>query len=536
MATPLTASVAALIWSKNPGWSASQVEQQLYDTADDIYGIAGNSAYQGKLGAGRVNAFAAVGGGGGPLPPSADFSATPTSGCAPLTVNFTDQSTGDIDSWSWDFGDGGTSSAQNPSYTYNTVGTYTVTLTVTGPGGSDTATKTDYITVSTTPTADFVGSPTSGDAPLTVSFTDQSTGVPTSWSWDFGDGGTSTAQNPSYTYNTAGTYTVTLTATNSCGSDTQTKVDYITVTEPPCNAPVAAFTGSPTSGTAPLSVSFTDQSTNNPTSWSWDFGDGGTSTAQNPSHTYNNAGTYTVTLTATNDCGSDGETKVDYITVTEPSQNDELHVGAIEVTKSTFWRWSKATARVKVLDQNGSPVSGATVSGDWSGAYTGSSSFDTGSDGWGETSTRYIKNADVFTFCVTNITKSGYTYNAAANVATCGSTDGSTSTTVTSITPEEMKQIEKDTGEKMAFASPNPFNPSTDITFLIPEAANVRLAIYNILGKRVVTLYDQPLQAGVHTVKWNAQDDFGADVGSGTYFYILNIDRMTIKGKLLYMK
>ncbi len=537
MATPLTASVAALIWSHNPGWSASQVEQQLYDTADDIYGIAGNSSYQGKLGAGRVNAYKAVGGGSGPQPPNADFTATPTSGCAPLTVDFTDQSTGDIDSWSWDFGDGGTSTAQNPSHTYNNVGTYTVSLTVTGPGGSDTATKTDYITVSTTPTADFVGSPTSGDAPLTVNFTDQSSGVPTSWSWDFGDGNTSTEQNPSHTYDAAGTYTVSLTASNSCGDDTQTKADYITVTEPPCNAPVADFTGSPTSGTAPLSVSFTDQSTNNPTSWSWDFGDGGTSTAQNPSHTYNNAGTYTVTLTATNDCGSDDETKTDYITVTEPSQNDELHVGAIEVTKTTFWWWSKATARVRVLDQNDSPVAGATVSGDWSGSYSGSASFDTGSDGWGETSTNYVPRADEFTFCVTDITKSGYTYNSAANVATCGSTDGSTSTTVTSISPEELKQIEKDTGEKMAFASPNPFNPSTNITFLLPEASNVRLDVYNVIGKRVVTLYDQSLQAGMHTVKWNAQDEFGRDVGSGTYFYVLNIDnRTTIKGKLLYLK
>jgi len=314
MATPLAASVAALIWSQNLSWSASQVENQLYASAENIDAYL-SSAYIGKMGAGRINAFEAVN--TGTPPPAADFSGSPTSGCAALTVNFTDLSSGDITSWDWDFGDGGSSTAQNPSHQYSSAGTYTVSLTVTGPGGSDTETKTNYITVNGPPTAGFSGSPTSGTEPLTVSFTDQSTGGATSWDWDFGDGGTSTAQNPTHEYTTAGTYTVTLTATNACGSDIETKTDYITVN--PCVAPTADFAGSPTSGDAPLTVSFTDQSSGNPSSWDWDFGDGGTSTAQNPSHEYTTAGTYTVTLTATNACGSDIETKTDYITVTEPT-------------------------------------------------------------------------------------------------------------------------------------------------------------------------------------------------------------------------
>jgi len=175
------------------------------------------------------------------------------------------------------------------------------------------------------PVADFSGTPTSGDYPLTVDFTDLSTNSPTSWSWDFGDGvGTSTLQNPSYAYTAAGSYTVSLTATNAYGSDNETKVDYITATAPP--PPVADFSGSPTSGEYPLTVDFTDLSTNSPTSWSWDFGDGvGTSTLQNPSYTYTSAGTYTVSLTATNAYGSDNETKLDYIAVTEPGMASKAY-------------------------------------------------------------------------------------------------------------------------------------------------------------------------------------------------------------------
>jgi PKD repeat protein len=163
----------------------------------------------------------------------------------------------------------------------------------------------------TPPTADFAASPVSGVAPLTVAFTDQSSGNPTSWRWDFGDGATSTSQNPTHTYAATGTYTVSLTATNAAGSNTATRADLVTATPPP--APTADFSTSTTSGGAPLDVAFTDRSSGNPTGWSWDFGDGATSTAQNPLHTYSSPGSYTVSLTVTNAGGSDTATKPDYV-------------------------------------------------------------------------------------------------------------------------------------------------------------------------------------------------------------------------------
>ncbi len=249
-------------------------------------------------------------------PPVADFSGTPLSGAAPLSVAFTDATTGAVSGWSWNFGDTNTSIAQNPSHTYAAVGTYTVTLTSTGPGGADGETKLNYIIVSEPPpVAGFTGSPLTGPAPLTVNFTDATTGNVSAWSWNFGDTNTSIVQNTSNTYTAVGTYSVILTSTGPGGSDSETKVNYVTVTEP---APVANFTGTPTTGAAPLSVSFTDTSTNTVTAWSWAFGDAGTSTLQNPSHTYAAVGTYTVTLTATGPGGSDGDTKLNYITVNEP--------------------------------------------------------------------------------------------------------------------------------------------------------------------------------------------------------------------------
>jgi len=163
--------------------------------------------------------------------PVAAFSASPTSGTKPLVVTFTDKSTNNPTSWKWNFGDGTTSTTHNPIHTYIKAGSHTVTLTAINSAGSNTVTKTNYIKVTNPvkPVAAFSASPRSGTKPLKVQFTDKSTGSPTSWKWDFGDGTTSTTHNPLHTYIKKGKLTVKLTVKNAAGSNTKTISNYITV-------------------------------------------------------------------------------------------------------------------------------------------------------------------------------------------------------------------------------------------------------------------------------------------------------------------
>ncbi len=158
-------------------------------------------------------------------PPIARFIANTTSGKVPLAVGFTDQSTGSPDGWAWDFGDGSTSSAQNPVHTYTSPGTYTVRFVASNGAGSNSETKVYYITVDAAfqpPGASFTGIHPTNTQPMTIQFIDRSSGPPTAWSWDFGDGGTSDLQNPIHTFSNPGTYPVTLVVSNPAGSSETT--------------------------------------------------------------------------------------------------------------------------------------------------------------------------------------------------------------------------------------------------------------------------------------------------------------------------
>lgn len=165
--------------------------------------------------------------------PVAGFTVTPTTGTAPLTVAFEDDSTSLIDGYRWDFGDGMTSTLESPMHVYADPGAITVTLTVTGPTGTDTVTRTDLITVGEPPlTADFTAAPRRGTPPLTVTFTELAGGPPIeNYLWDFGDGTTATEPNPVHTYADLGVHTVTLTVATPEEQAQVIKSSYIQVTE-----------------------------------------------------------------------------------------------------------------------------------------------------------------------------------------------------------------------------------------------------------------------------------------------------------------
>lgn len=256
-----------------------------------------------------------------PSSPICNFIVTPSSGNAPLNCNFYDSSENDVNSWSWNFGDGTNSNSKNPTHVYNSQGTYTITETVTSSGGSNSTSKVLNVYNGNAPVTSFSASPTIGKAPLSVSFTDASQGA-TSWLWDFGDGNTSASQNPSHTYYN-GIWAVRLTTTNAYGSSDLLKIAYISVSSANTSypVPVANFNGYPTIGFSPMSVGFTDTSSGSPTSWSWNFGDGNTSSLQNPTNTYYNVGNYNIQLIATNQYGSSAIVKNAFITIVQNSSS-----------------------------------------------------------------------------------------------------------------------------------------------------------------------------------------------------------------------
>jgi PKD repeat protein len=243
------------------------------------------------------------------MSPRPDFTANPTSGDVPLSVKFTDQTSGQVNTWYWDFGDGKASSEQNPTHTYWTAGVYNVILTVSNDYGQADKTKTQYIVVVGDLKSKFAADPASGKAPLAVKFTDRSIGGPTAWTWDFGDGTTSNVQNPSHTFTSPGSFDVKLTVTRDVTTDASTQVLNVG------GVPNTDFVGTPLELNVNEPVKFTDKSTNAPTSGKWEFGDTAESTVQNPSHSYQLKGIYTVVLTTRNDNGKDTETKTNYVNV-----------------------------------------------------------------------------------------------------------------------------------------------------------------------------------------------------------------------------
>ncbi|MGD2095325.1 MAG: S8 family serine peptidase [Phycisphaerales bacterium] len=431
MAAAHVSAAAALITANGNATTPAEVKEALESTAKD----KGAEGWDIEYGSGILDVYAALQWNTTEDPPKpppsqtetleAIFTADPNIGPEPLTVQFTDQSTGNVTSWLWDFGDGTTSIEQNPTHEYTDARTYTVRLTVYGPDGSNTKTRAGYIRVfiPSTPRANFAIEPISANSPTTIRFLDQSTcpayivyggdgsiitgtiesapyGGITSWEWDFGDGTTSTEQNPVHTYQEAGTFDISLRVRGPGGSDSIIMRDYITLTLP--QAPTASFLAAPSSGDSPLVVQFADTSTGHITSWLWDFGDGTTSTEQHPTHTYRyrDSSAYTVSLTVEGLGGSDTETKADLIQLDIPPINVSIGI----TSKQEFRTWYTVTSVVTVTDNDtGQRLGGVTIEGTWSGAYGGTVSGTTNGNGQAFFTTDWVTRGAWVTFTIDKV-------------------------------------------------------------------------------------------------------------------------------------
>jgi len=404
--------------------------------------------------------------------PVAAFTASVTDGCAPLQVSLTNASTGVI-SCQWVFGNSNSSTLLNPSTVYNNPGTYTITLIVTGTGGQkDTATA--AINVVSDPIADFTAVINGQCAGTnTVQFTNTSQ-FSASYIWDFGDGSTSNAINPAHTYTIAGTFAVKLIAVSQYGCQgLVTKNSFVTIHP----LPVIAFSTSVTSSCSITTPFNFTSSGNNISVWNWNFGDGTTSSVQNPVHQYSATGTYPVSLIVTSSLGcSDTLIKPNYITIGNslvPSftMNDSAGCGPLTINftstvpNATSWTWNfgdgttsvtpntshtyttpgNYTISLAVTTQSGCngsvsypnlvtvdglPTGNFTVSNDsgcapygavftftGSGASTYNWTFGNGSAGTGNPVTANYTNAGVYNVSVTAVSANGCTASTTVNNA-----------------------------------------------------------------------------------------------------------------------
>jgi len=318
------------------------------------------------------------------LPPVAVASGLPLSGSVPLAVNFSSAGSSDPEgaalTYSWTFGDGGTSAAANPSHTYASAGTYSAHLSVsdgtnTTPATAISITATNAVVATNRPPVAVAGgAPLSGTVPLTVNFSSAGSsdpdGTALTYSWQFGDGATATTANPSHTYASAGTYSAHLSVSDGTNTTPATALTITATNAPGTNRPpVAVASASATVGATPLSVTFSSAGSSDPDgaalTYSWAFGDGTTSTAANPSHTYATAGTYSAQLTVSDGTNQTAATAI-VITTANVSTGPVAVYGFDEGTGTT------------ALDTSGNGNNGTVNMGGWTktGKFGGALSFN----------------------------------------------------------------------------------------------------------------------------------------------------------------
>jgi PKD repeat protein len=423
--TPYAAGVCALIKSKYPAYTPAQVKSLLTSSAQDIVNVESGSGWDRYSGYGMVDINAAVGGGGG---------------CSPLV------------------------------------------------------------------TANFSGSPTSGTAPLTVNFTDLSTGSPTSWSWNFGDGGTSTAQNPSHQYTLAGSYNVTLTATNACGSDAEVKNGYITVTG---------------GGGGWTTITYDDFETN--------FGsytDGGADCSRYTGGTYAYQGTDAV------DIQDNSGTSSSFYTTTA------RNVSGYTTQEINFYFRAQSMEsgdNFYVEYYNGSAYQ--IVANYVSGTSFVNGSFYVATITLSKPTYTFPTNARIRFRCdagdnnddvyIDAVTWRGSTGAAAPEVGSAIAAVGKVGGRVEALAPERSVSYQTSLEQNV----PNPFNPRTSIAFTLASESRVTLDVFDVSGRRVASLLDETKGAGRHAVDFDA-----SSLASGIYFYRLSAGGVVQQKKMVLLK
>ena len=302
---------------------------------------------------------------------------------------------GSISSYAWNFGDGNTGTGVTPSHTYTAAGTFAVTLTVTDDGGlTDTATSSANIGAGNAPPVADANGPYNGTAGQQVSFdgsgSSDSDGTIVAYDWTFGDGGTGTGVSPVHTYASAGTYTVNLVVTDNGGATSAPSTSTANIVAAPQD-PIADPNG-PYTGIEGQPVAFNGSGSYDPdggniTQYMWNFGDGNTGTGVTPSHTYANAGTYTVTLTVIDDEGAQSAPVSTTATIDPPPAN-------LPPTSDPNGPYTGTTGQPVAFDGSGSSDSdGTIVSYDWN--------FGDGNTGTGVSPTHTYAAAGNYTVMLT---------------------------------------------------------------------------------------------------------------------------------------
>jgi gliding motility-associated-like protein len=313
-------------WDYGDGHTGSSITGQNTYSAPGTYTVTLNNNFSGCTG--TVSKTVTV-----VNPPTTAFTGTNLNSCsAPLTVQFTDQTPG-ATSWLWNFGDGTTSTAKNPSHNYISLGSYTVSLTTsTASGCSNNLTKTAFVNIAK-PVVSISNAPAYGCAPLTYTPIASVTAVDgvAVYSWDFGNGTTFIGQNPPAQIYAAGNFTVTLTITTTGGCQAiATGTVKVGTTQP-----TTAFSATPLTQCIGQPIQFTDGSVN-ANQWLWDFGDGSTDIRQNPTYSYTKPGIYDITLTAYNNGCFQKLTKAAYITINPPLADFSYSVACGSKTNYSF--------------------------------------------------------------------------------------------------------------------------------------------------------------------------------------------------------